>query len=113
MFMIATADELVNYLKDFTGSSDDAEIKQCIFQAELAMRNIELPALRTNPYDSAYIGTVGQNSLLPIPADMNKPILFFKQGQHKAALRGVHKVVGVLNGRGKAFERHQFAKIEA
>jgi hypothetical protein len=81
MFMIATADELVDYLKDFTGSADDAEIRQCIFQAELAMRNIELPALRSNPYDSQFIGTVGQNSLLPIPADMNKPILFFQQGQ--------------------------------
>ena len=84
MFMISTADELVDYLKDFTGSSNDAEIRQCIFQAELAMRNIELPALRSNPYDPAYIGTVGNNSGLTIPPDMNKPILFFQQGVGQA-----------------------------
>lgn len=84
MFMISTADELVTYLKDFTGSSNDAEIKQCIFQAELSMRNIELPALRTNPYSAEYIGTVGDNSMLDIPADMNKPILFFQQGVGQA-----------------------------
>ena len=28
MFMISTADELVTYLKDFTGSKNDDEIKQ-------------------------------------------------------------------------------------
>ena len=78
MYIIPDADTLVSYLQDFTGSSDDAEIKQCIFQAELAMRNIELPALRTDPYTT--FGTVGENQLMPIPADMNKPILFFQQG---------------------------------
>lgn len=83
MFMISTADELVTYLKDFTGSNNDNEIKQCIFQAELAMRNIELPALRSNPYDPEYIGTVGDNSMMEIPADMNKPILFFQQGTNQ------------------------------
>lgn len=80
MFAIPDADSLVGYLKDFTGSNNDAEIKQCIFQAELAMRNIELPALRTDPYTT--FGTVGANQLMPIPADMNKPILFFQQGQY-------------------------------
>jgi len=79
-FMIPSADDLVDYLKDFTGSSNDDEIKQAIFQAELMLRNIELPALRSNPYEPEYIGTVGQNSLLDIPADMNKPILFFQTG---------------------------------
>lgn len=78
MFIIPTADALVDYLKDWTGSSDDTEIKQCIFQAEMAMRNIELPANRTNPYEVT--GVVGANNLMPIPADMNKPILFFQQG---------------------------------
>jgi len=78
MFLIPDADTLVTYLKDFTGSSDDTEIKQCIFQAELAMRNIELPSLRTDPYTT--FGTVGANQLMPIPSDMNKPILFFQQG---------------------------------
>jgi hypothetical protein len=78
MFIIPDADTLVDYIKDFTGSNNDDEIKQCIFQAELAMRNIELPALRTNPYET--FGEVGENQLMPIPADMNKPILFFQQG---------------------------------
>ena len=78
MFIIPDANTLVSYIKDFTGSTNDAEIKQCIFQAELAMRNIELPALRTNPYET--FGTVGENQLMPIPQDMNKPILFFQQG---------------------------------
>jgi len=80
MYIIPDADTLVTYLKDFTGSSNDTEIQQCIFQAELAMRNIELPALRTDPYTT--FGTVGANQLMPIPADMNKPILFFQQGQY-------------------------------
>ena len=83
MFMISTADALVAYLKDFTGSKNDEEIKQCIFQAELSMRNVELPALRSNPYDAKYIATVGNNSMLDIPADMNKPILFFQQGTNQ------------------------------
>lgn len=78
MFQIPNADALVSYLKDFTGSTNDNEIKQCIFNCELSMRNIELPSLRTNPYETT--GTVGQNQLMPIPADMNKPILFFMQG---------------------------------
>lgn len=79
MFIIPDADSLVAYLKKFTGSTNDDEIKQCIFQAEMQMRNIELPALRTDPYST--FGTVGPNQLMPIPADMNKPILFFMQGQ--------------------------------
>jgi hypothetical protein len=78
MFVIPNADALVDYIKDFTGSTNDDEIKQCIFLAELAMRNIELPALRTNPYET--FGIVGENQLMPIPADMNKPILFFQTG---------------------------------
>jgi hypothetical protein len=78
MFAIPTGDSLVSYLEDFTGSTNTAEIKQCIFLAELAMRNIELPALRTDPYST--FGTVGPGQLMPIPTDMNKPILFFQQG---------------------------------
>lgn len=80
-FQIPSADALVTYIKDFTGSSNDAEIKQCIFLAELAMRNIELPALRSDPYDAANIGVADAQGYIPIPDDMNKPILFFKQGQ--------------------------------
>jgi hypothetical protein len=81
MFVIPTADALVQYIKDFTGSTNDAEIKQCIFLGELSMRNVELPALRSDPYDPQYIGVVDSEGGIPIPGDMNKPILFFKQGQ--------------------------------
>ena len=80
MFTVPTADALVEYIKDFTGSSNDAEIKQCIFLGELSMRNVELPALRSDPYDPNYIGVVNEFGAIPIPGDMNKPILFFKQG---------------------------------
>lgn len=81
MFVIPTADALVQYIRDFTGSTSDAEIKQCIFLGELSMRNVELPALRSDPYDPQYIGVVDSEGGIPIPGDMNKPILFFKQGQ--------------------------------
>ena len=80
MFTVPTADALVDYIKDFTGSTNTAEIKQCIFLGELSMRNIELPALRSDPYDPQYIGVVDSEGGIPIPGDMNKPILFFKQG---------------------------------
>jgi hypothetical protein len=49
--------------------------------AELKMRTVELPALRSNPYDTvspSYLTTNAQG-LAPIPADMNWPILFFQQ----------------------------------
>ena len=75
---IADATALVNFVKDFTGSTNDAEIKKCIYLAELMMRNIELPALRTDPYTT--IGIADEDGYVPIPADMNKPIVFFNQG---------------------------------
>jgi hypothetical protein len=80
MFVLPSADSLVTFIKDFTGSRDDDEIKQCIFLAELSMRNVELPALRCDPYSPENIGIVDANGSIPIPGDMNKPILFFKQG---------------------------------
>ena len=49
--------------------------------AELSMRNIELPALRCDPYAPENIGIADSQGRIPIPGDMNKPILFFKQGQ--------------------------------
>jgi len=81
MFTIPTADDLVTFVKDFTGSTNDAEIKKCIFMAEMSMRNIELPALRCDPYSPENIGIADSQGRIPIPGDMNKPILFFKQGQ--------------------------------
>jgi hypothetical protein len=80
MFQIPTADDLITFIKDFTGSTNDEEIKKCIFMAELSMRNIELPALRSDPYAVENIGVADENGRIPIPGDMNKPILFFKQG---------------------------------
>ena len=75
---IANAAALVAYVEQFTGSSNTPEIKQCIYLAELSMRNIELPALRTNPYQiTGVANSLGQ---IPIPADMVKPIIFFNQG---------------------------------
>ena len=79
MFVIPTGDALVDYIKDFTGSTNTTEVKQCIFLAELTMRNIELPALRSDPYATENIGIADANGYVPIPADMNKPILFFNQ----------------------------------
>ena len=61
-------------------TANSLEIQTCIQQAELKMRTIELPALRTNPYgdDGAHV-TTDNNGMAPIPADMNKPILFFQE----------------------------------
>ena len=80
MFQIPTADDLVAFIQDFTGSNNDAEIKDCIFMAELSMRNIELPALRSDPYAIENIGVADENGRIAIPNDMNKPIVFFRQG---------------------------------
>lgn len=80
MFILPTGDALVDFIKDFTGSTNDTEVKQCIFMAEMSMRNIELPALRSDPYAPENIGVADEYGRVPIPGDMNKPILFFKQG---------------------------------
>jgi hypothetical protein len=57
------------------------EIQSCIQLAELKMRVIELPGLRTNPYDltTPTILTTDSQGMAPIPADMNWPILFFQE----------------------------------
>lgn len=59
------------------------EIQACIQLAELKMRVIELPGLRTNPYDDLdpTILTTDSKGMAPIPADMNWPILFFQETQ--------------------------------
>jgi len=75
---ISTGDDLVSFVLQFTGSSDATEIQQCVYLTEMMMRNIELPALRTNPWTT--IGTANSYGQVPIPADMNRPILFFNQG---------------------------------
>lgn len=57
------------------------EICNSIQLAELKMRTIELPALRSNPYDTLdpTILTTNANGMAPIPADMCFPILFFQE----------------------------------
>jgi hypothetical protein len=57
------------------------EIQACIQLAELKMRVIELPGLRTNPYDTLNptVLTTDSQGMAPIPADMNWPILFFQE----------------------------------
>ena len=69
----------VTILKLPTQSS--LEIQASIQLAELKMRVIELPGLRTNPYDTVdpTILTTDTQGLAPIPADMNWPILFFQE----------------------------------
>lgn len=57
------------------------EICNSIQLAELKMRTIELPALRSDPYDptNPSILTTNAQGLSPIPADMCFPILFFQE----------------------------------
>jgi hypothetical protein len=76
--LIPNADALVSYIENFTGSSNNTEIRQCIFLAEMSMRNLEIPALRTNPYTT--IGVANSEGQVAIPANMLKPIVFFYQG---------------------------------
>ena len=56
------------------------EIMASIQMCELKMRTIELPSLRSDPYDtvSPSILTTNAQGMAPIPADMNSPILFFQ-----------------------------------
>jgi hypothetical protein len=56
------------------------EVQSCIQLAELKMRTLELPGLRTNPYgDDPTLLTTNADGMAAIPADMNIPILFFQQ----------------------------------
>ena len=59
------------------------EITQSIQMAELKMRTIELPALRSNPYDDLdpAVLITDAKGMSPIPADMCFPILFFQESQ--------------------------------
>ena len=59
------------------------EIRNSIQMAELKMRTIELPALRSDPYDPvdpSHLTTDAQG-MAEIPADMCFPILFFQDTQ--------------------------------
>ncbi len=62
-------------------SQSTAEIMASIQLCELKMRTIELPALRSNPYDTnnPTVLTTNADGMAPIPADMVFPILFFQE----------------------------------
>lgn len=57
------------------------EIQSCVQFAELKMRTLELPALRSDPYSTLTptVLTTNSQGMAPIPADMFKPILFFQE----------------------------------
>jgi len=56
------------------------EIQSSIQLAELKMRTLELPGLRTNPYgDTPTLLTTNAQGMAPIPSDMNTPIFFFQE----------------------------------
>ena len=62
-------------------SQSSMEIMTSIQLAELKMRTVELPALRSNPYDTVgpSILTTDTQGMAEIPVDMNWPILFFQE----------------------------------
>lgn len=62
-------------------TQSSVEIQSCIQMCELKMRTLELPALRSDPYDelNPSILTTDSNGMAPIPADMVFPILFFQE----------------------------------
>lgn len=62
-------------------TQSSVEIQSCIQMCELKMRTLELPALRSNPYDTVApsILTTDNNGMAPIPTDMVFPILFFQE----------------------------------
>jgi hypothetical protein len=64
-------------------SQSSMEIMTSIQLAELKMRTVELPALRSNPYDlvAPTILTTDSQGMAAIPTDMNWPILFFQDSQ--------------------------------
>ena len=64
-------------------TTSSLEIQSCIQMAELKMRTIELPALRSNPYDdlNPTVLITDAKGMSPIPADMCFPILFFQESQ--------------------------------
>jgi len=63
-------------------TTSSLEIQSCIQMAELKMRTIEIPALRSNPNDATpTLLVTNSQGMAPIPADMCFPILFFQESQ--------------------------------
>jgi hypothetical protein len=75
-------------------SQSSAEIMTSIQLAEMRMRVIELPALRSDPYDltDPSILTTDSQGMADIPADMNWPILFFQDTQPQNQPEGATNV---------------------
>jgi len=66
-----------------------SEILSSIQLCELKMRTIELPALRSDPYGATPSTLLtDSNGFATIPADMNKPILFFQETPNSAVPPG-------------------------
>lgn len=64
-------------------TQSSVEIQACVQMCELKMRTLELPALRSNPYDDLdpAVLVTDDNGMAPIPSDMVFPILFFQESQ--------------------------------
>jgi hypothetical protein len=64
-------------------SQSSMEILTCIQNAEMAMRVIELPGLRSDPYNplTPSVLITDAQGMADIPTDMNWPILFFQESQ--------------------------------
>lgn len=77
---IANDSDLIDKVLQWTGSSDRQEIRNMIQFAELRMRNLEIPALRTNVFDSDGVLYTDSEGKARIPADMLKPVLFWQEG---------------------------------
>jgi hypothetical protein len=75
-------------------SQSSMEIMTSIQLAELKMRTVELPALRSNPYDlvAPAILTTDSQGMAAIPTDMNWPILFFQDTQPQNQPEGATNV---------------------
>jgi len=71
-------------------TQSSVEIVSSIQFCELKMRTLELPALRSDPYDSVNPSTIttDSNGLATIPADMNWPILFWQESPNTNAPPG-------------------------
>ena len=64
-------------------SQSSMEIMTCIQMSELKMRKLEIPGLRSDPYDptTPSILTTDTQGMASIPSDMNFPVLFFQETQ--------------------------------
>lgn len=79
-FFVPSADALVALVQEFTGSTNTTEIQLCISMAEDKIRNVELPINRKET-----ILVSDQYSQVPIPGDMNKPVMLYQLNDNPVA----------------------------